>query len=149
MVDLEGQGWDIGLKDVGMEPRGRKGMSLEGEQRLSDRAQGNDPEVWMDNGGRTKLTHQELVEHPEGVVITATAEGGKRTKAASMTWHRRLGHPSFKMVVVLAQSGTSGVVITDLLVKIPGRGACAARVAEKSVHLTHKEGRGRASERVS
>ena len=34
------------------------------------------------------------------------------------------------------------MVITDLPVRIPGLGACAACVAEKSAHLPHKEGSG-------
>ena len=38
------------------------------------------------------------------------------------------------------------MVITDLPVKVPGLGACAACVAGKSVHLPRKEGRKRASE---
>ena len=43
-----------------------------------------------------------------------------------MTWHRRLGHPSFKTVVELARSGASGMVITDVPAKVPGPGARAA-----------------------
>ena len=38
-----------------------------------------------------------------------------------------------------------GVVVTDLPAKVPSLDACAACVAGKSVHLPHKEGRGRAS----
>ena len=37
----------------------------------------------MDNGGRTELTHQELVEHLKGVVMTAMEKGGKEIEAAS------------------------------------------------------------------
>ena len=40
----------------------------------------------------------------------------------------------------------SGTVITDVPAKVPGLNVCAACVARKSVHLPHKEGRGRASE---
>ena len=47
-------------------------------------------------------------------------------------------------MVVLAESGTDGMVITDLPKKIPGLDACAACIAAKSVHLPHKEGRNRA-----
>jgi hypothetical protein len=96
--------------------------------------------------GCANLTHQELVEHLEKVVMTATAKGGKGTEATLITWHRRLGHPSFKMVVELARGGTSGMVITDMPAKIPGLDACAVCVARKSVHLPYKEGHERATE---
>ena len=76
--------------------------------------------------------------------MTAT-KGGNGTRAALMTWHRRLGHPSFKTVVELAQSDANGMAITALPVTIPGFGACAAYVAEKSVQLPHKEVRGQGS----
>ena len=66
-------------------------------------------------------------------------------EATLMTWHRRLGHASFKTVVALAKSGASGIVISDIPAKIPGLDACAACVAAKSVHLPHKEGRKRGS----
>ena len=56
-----------------------------------------------------------------------------------------MGHSSFKLVVVLAKSGTSGIVITDIPVKIPGLDACTACIAGKSVHLPHKQGRQWAS----
>ena len=72
--------------------------------------------------------------------MTATTKGSKGTRVALMAWHRRLGHLSFKTV----ERGASGMVITDLPVRIPGLGVCAACVAEMSVHLSHKEGRGKA-----
>lgn len=53
---------------------------------------------------------------------------------------------SFKTVVESARSGASGMVIADVPAKVPGLDACAACVARKSVHLPHKEGRGRPSE---
>ena len=55
-----------------------------------------------------------------------------------MTWHRRLGRPSFKTMVALAESGASGMVITNIPAKIPGLDVCLACVAAKSVHLPHK-----------
>ena len=58
--------------------------------------------VWMDNGGHTKQTYQELAQRLKGVVMTAMAKGGEGTKVALMTWHRRLVHLSFKTVVELA-----------------------------------------------
>ena len=63
------------------------------------------------------------MEHVEGVDMTGTAEGGKGTEAALMTWYRRLSHPPLKTVAELAQNGASGIVITDLPVKIPGTDA--------------------------
>ena len=52
--------------------------------------------------------------------MVATAKGGRR-KGDAVDLHRRLGHPSFETVVELAESGASGIVITDLPEKIPGR----------------------------
>jgi hypothetical protein len=46
-----------------------------------------------------------------------------------MTWHRRLGHPAFKTVVALSESGVIDMVITDLQAKILSLDACAACVA--------------------
>ena len=57
-----------------------------------------------------------------------------------MTWHRCLGHPSFKTVVALTENGANGMVITE---GIPGLDAC---VAAKAVHFPHKEGRGRSED---
>jgi hypothetical protein len=65
-----------------------------------------------------------------------------------MTWHRRLGHPTFKTVVELAQKGVSGMVIMDLPAKIPSLDARAACVVAKSVHLPHKKGHERANEHL-
>ena len=47
-------------------------------------------------------------------------------------------------MVVLAEIGADGMVITDLPKKIPGSDACAARIGAKSVHFPHKEGQNRA-----
>ena len=69
---------------------------------------------WMGDGGRTEPTYQEIVERLDGIAMAATARGGKGSEATLMTWHRRLGHPSFKTVVELAQSGVGGMVITDV-----------------------------------
>ena len=88
-----------------------------------------------------KLTYLELVEHLLKATMTVMARGGNRMEATLMTWHRQLGHPLFKTVVALARSGASGIVISDIPVKIPGLDACAACIAAKLVHLPHKEGR--------
>ena len=41
--------------------------------------------AWMDIGRGADLTHQELVKHPEEIIITTTSKGGKATKATLMT----------------------------------------------------------------
>jgi hypothetical protein len=79
------------------------------------------------------------------VALVAAAKGGNGMEVSLMTWHRRLGHPTFKMVVELAWKGASGMVITNLPVEIPGLDACAACVVAKSVHLLHKEGHKQAN----
>jgi len=65
-----------------------------------------------------------------------------------MTGHRRLGHPAFKTVIVLAEGMADSMVITDLPAKIPGLAACVACVAAKSAHLPHKEGCERADKQL-
>ena len=99
--------------------------------------------AWTDD--HIELTYLELVECLLKVAMTAMARGGNGMEATLMTWHRWLGHPSFKTVVVLARSSMSGIVISNIPVKIPGLDACAACIAAKSVHLPHKEGRKWAS----
>ena len=77
--------------------------------------------------------------------MTATAKGGKGIEVALVSWRRRLGHLPFKMVAELAQGGVNGIVITDLLVKIPGPGVCAVCVVGNLyAYLTRKDV-GRAS----
>jgi hypothetical protein len=90
--------------------------------------------AWTDVGTGVDPTHEELVKRLEKVALSATAKGGDGMEAL-LPWHRCLGHPSFKSVVTLAESGASGIVITDMPAKIPGLDACAACVAAKSVHL--------------
>ena len=58
-------------------------------------------------------THDELVE-PLVMVATAKGANGKGKERR----HRRLGHPSFKTVVTLGESGANGMVIMDLPEKI-------------------------------
>jgi len=84
------------------------------------------------------------VERLGKVAKVATANGADGMRATLMTRHRWLGHPYFKTVVALAESGAGGMVIADLPKKIPGLGACAACVAVKSVDFPHKEARNRA-----
>jgi len=68
------------------------------------------------------------------------AKGGDGREAFLMTWNRRLGHPAFKAVTVLAESVVDSMVIAGLLAKIPGLAAYAACITAKSAHLPHKEG---------
>jgi len=64
--------------------------------------------------------------------------GGSGPRASLLTWHRRLGHLSFKTVVELAQEGASGLEITDVPARIPGLDACSTCVAvEVHVICTH------------
>ena len=58
------------------------------------------------------------------VTMVATAKGADGIRATLLTWHRRLGHPSFKTMVALAESGANGMVITDLPEKICVRCMC-------------------------
>jgi len=88
-------------------------------------------------------THEELVERLGKVAKVATANGADGMRETPMTRYRWVGHPYFKTVVALAESGADGMVIVDLPKKIPGLGACAACVAAKSVDFPHKEGRNR------
>ena len=149
---LEGQGWDIRLKDGEMELRDQEGDVFTNITRVNNvypmelKVKTPGLSAWMDTSEDADPTHQELVDRLGKVAMTATAKGGRGTEATLMTWHRRLGHPSFKTVVELAQKGASGMVITDMPAKVPGLDACAACVAGKSVHLPHKEGRERATE---
>ena len=99
--------------------------------------------AWTDN--HRELIYPELVECLLKVTMTVMARGGNRMGAMLMTWHRWLGHPLFKTVVVLVRSSMSRIFISDIPVKIPGLDACAACIAAKSVHLPHKEGKKQAN----
>jgi hypothetical protein len=96
--------------------------------------------AWTIEGDEEVPTHEELVERLEQVAMVATAKGANGTRATLMTWHRRLGHPSFKTVVALAKNGAKGMEIMDLPKTVPGLDACVACVAVKAVHFPHKEG---------
>jgi hypothetical protein len=148
---LEGQGWDIRLCDGRMELRDRS------ENLFADIQKANNVypaklkvipprtglAAWTMEGDED-ATHDELGERLATVAMVATVKGADGTRASLMTWHQRLGHPSFKTVVALAESGADGMIITDLPMKTPGLDACAACVAAKSVHLPHRDGRNRA-----
>ena len=144
---LEGQGWDIRLRDSGMVLRNPAGDVFVDIKKVHNvylvelRAipQRTALVAWMDN--HRELTYPELVECLLKVAMTVMARGENGMEATLMTWHRWLGHLSFKTVVALARSGASGIVISDIPARIPGLDACAACIAAKSVHLPHKEGR--------
>ena len=67
--------------------------------------------------GEEDATHDELGERLATVAMVAGAKGGGGTRTSPMTWDQWLGHPSSKTVVALAESGTDGMVIMDLLRK--------------------------------
>ena len=62
--------------------------------------------AWMDIGRGADLTHQELVKHPEEIIITTTSKGGKATKATLMTW-RGIGN-WVSSAVVHGNTGENG-----------------------------------------
>ena len=93
---------------------------------------------WTTDSGEGESTYQELLGRLGKVAMTATVRGGSGPKASLLTWHRRLGHLSFKTVVELAQEGVSGLEITNVPARIPGLDACPACVAvEVRVICTH------------
>ena len=141
---LEGQGWGVELRD-------REGDLFTDIAKMNNAYPVKLTVISPMTGlavrmteGEEGATQDELGERLATVAMVTTAKGGDGTRASLMTWHRRLGHLSFKTVVALAESGADGIVITDLPRKTPGLDACAACVAAKSVHLPHREGRNRA-----
>ena len=68
----------------------------------------------MDGQWHIEPTHQGLWNVSRGR-YDRYDEGRKGTMAALTTLHRRLGHPSFKRVVEVAQSGASDTIITTYL----------------------------------
>ena len=151
MGKLEDQGWDVRLR---MELRDRNGDLFADIAKankvypveLRSVASGAELAGWTTDSREGESTYQERLERLGKDVMTATVGGGSRPKASLLTWHRWLGHLSFKTIMELAQGGARGMKITDVLVRNPGLDACSACVAAKMVHLPHKEGRGRATE---
>jgi transposase InsO family protein len=151
---LEGQGWDVRLRDGGMELCDRDGDLVANVAKVNNVYPVGLTVIppmagfaaWTTGSEDAEQTHEDLVGRLVKVAMVATAKGADGMRATLMTWHRRLGHPSFKTVVALARSGANGMVITDLPTKIPSLDTCAACVAAKSVHFPHKEGRNRAGE---
>jgi len=149
---LQRQGWEIRIWDGGMELRNQDGHKVADVEMVNDvylmMLDVIPPEVALAAWARGVAgpTHEELIERLGAVALVATAKGPDGMRVTLWTWHRRLGHPAFKMVLALAQSGASGMVITDVPAVVPSLDACAACVAAKAIHLPHKEGRSRASE---
>ena len=149
---LEGQGWGVSLREGRMELRGQEGDMFASVEKVNNvylmEASVIPPRsmlaAWTDEDKQVEMTHNELIQHLETVVLAAMSRGGNGMAASLMTWHQCLGHTLFKTVVALAQGSTSGMVITDLPVTIPGLDTCAACIAAKSVHLPHKTDRRRA-----
>ena len=111
--------WRNGAAKSGLGPvRQRR----EGEQRLPGGAQRDTSEDRIScMHDDTEPTHDELVERLDKVAMVKGADG---IRATLLTWNRRLGHPSFKTVVALAESGANGMVTTDLPEKIWVRCKC-------------------------
>jgi len=115
---LEGQGWDVRLRDGTIELRDRDWEHVcrycEGEQCLSGEAQCDSPKAgfaaWTTEG--EDPTHEELLERLGKVAVVVTAKGADGMRATLMTWHRRLGHPSFKTMTALAEGGPDGMAMT-------------------------------------
>jgi hypothetical protein len=151
---LKGQGWDICLKDGGMELCNRDGdlfavvskVNNVNLMELSVMTPSARIVAWMDDGVQGELTHQDIVGHLNSFAMAATVRGGKGSVATLMTWHHQLGHLSFKTVIELAKSGMSRMVISDIPVKILGLNVYVACVVGKLIHLLHKEGCRWASE---
>jgi hypothetical protein len=116
---LAGQGWDVRLRlpDAGMELQNRDGDMLAGVGKVNN-IYPMGPKVipprpgWL-HGQQEREREPTHEERLETVAMVATARGAEGTKAALLTWHRRLGHPSFKTVVALSESGANGMGITD------------------------------------
>ena len=91
---LEDQGWDIRLRNGGMELWDREGAMFAIVSRVDNvypmklKVKAPGLAAWIDDGGRADLTHLDLVERLEGVAMDATAKGGKGSEATLMTWHR-------------------------------------------------------------
>ena len=96
---LEGQGWDSCLKDGGdlfaIVSKVKNVYPVE----LKVIAPSAKMAAWMDDMRRMEPTCQDIVECLDVIVMAATVKGGEGSEATLMTWHHRLGHPSFKMVV--------------------------------------------------
>jgi hypothetical protein len=96
----------------------------------------------MDEGG-SEAKQDRLMTSWLSISVRLRFDGCHGERATLLTRHRRLGHLPFKMS---ARSGVSGMEVMNLPQKIPGLDACTACIATKSVHLPHKEGRGRTNE---
>ena len=150
---LEGQGWDICLHQGGMELKDWHGDVFAHVPKVNNvylveltTILPSSSLVACRGDAAPDPTEDALVERLQHMVMSATARGGNGVNASLLTWHRRLGHCSFKTVVDFAQSGVPGIVITDLPTEIPGLDACTACIAVKLVHLPHKVSRTRATE---
>jgi len=93
--------------------------------------------AWLGEEVRKDQTPKDVAKQIDNHTLVATAKGGRSSDASLLTWHRRLGHPSFKAVVELSRGGVSGMVITDVPEKIPSLDSCAACVTGKLLHLLH------------
>lgn len=139
---LEGQGWGVRFEDGCMVLKDRDGELFAIVSKvnnvypveLSVVALSAELAAWTDDRMRAEPTHLEVMERLDGIAMQATARGGEGSAASLMTWDHQLGHPSFKTIVDLANSGVSGMTITDVPTKSPALDECTACLAGKSVH---------------
>ena len=92
--------------------------------------------TWMIRGGEVETTHNELLKCLDKVALVAMAKDANGESATIRTWHSWLGHRSFKTVVALAGSSTNCMLITDLLVKVPGLNAMPFGARQKCLMRT-------------
>ena len=85
--------------------------------------------TWMVNGGRTELTHQEFVERLKRVSMAAKGVQGGVDDLVSPT-----RSPIIHDGDGISTESTSGKVITDLSVKIPGFDSYTTCITEKSIY---------------
>jgi hypothetical protein len=150
---LVGQGWEVRITDGGMELKDRSGELFAVMKKTNNvypvklmvLMPSHGLAAWMGEEACMEPTYQDIIQRLDGVSMLMTAKGGKGSDTSLLTWHRRLGHPSFKTVVDLVKSGVSGMNISNIPDQVPGLDTCAACVAGKSIHLPHKTGHARAS----
>ena len=111
-----GQGWDVSLKNGEMELRNLDGDLFAEIGKVNNmypvKFNVIPPRAalaaWTMEGGEEETTH-ELVGRLGKVTMVAMVKGADGKKATLITWHRWLGHPSFKTVVALVKNGAEGI----------------------------------------
>ena len=148
------QGWTVHCSKTNMELRTKEGLLFTNVEMANNMypIRHNIAHLqpvmaaWTVEGVEAESALDELTEHLGRVAMVAMVKGPDSKRASLLTWHRQLGHLSFKTMVTLAKGGVSGMEISDLPTKIPGLNACTTCAVAKAVHLLHKEGWSRATE---